>query len=254
MKHSNENNQVFLPPAEESSKSKYSCPMHPEIQQDLPGTCPKCGMALEPLIPSMDSENKELEDMQKRFRLAAIFTVPLFIISMGDLLPGRPISQIIPIDWRVYIELALATPVCIWSAWQFYARALNSLYQKSLNMFTLIGLGVSVAYIYSVVATLLPQIFPASFRGASGHVAVYFEAASVILTLILIGQVLELKARSKTGSAIKKLLGLAPKSARRIESDGTEVDVPLAKVLVGDKLRVRPGEKIPVDGLVKGGS
>ncbi|MAF90664.1 MAG: copper-translocating P-type ATPase [Bdellovibrionaceae bacterium] len=223
--------------------------MHPEIRQVGPGSCPKCGMGLEPLIAD-DSENEELIDMTKRFWLAALFTIPLFIISMGDLLPGQPISKIISLSIKVYLELLLATPVCLYSAWPFYVRGIDSIVRKSLNMFTLIGIGVSVAYIYSLVATLFPSWFPGSFRDSSGHVAVYFEAAGVIVTLILLGQVLELRARNQTGEAIKKLLGLAAKTARRINEDGSEEDVPLENVQLDDKLRVRPGEKVPVDGIV----
>ena len=227
----------------------YTCPMHPEIRQVGQGGCPKCGMALEPLIAD-DSENEELKDMTKRFWLAALFTIPLFIISMGDLLPGQPISKIISPTVKVYLELLLATPVCLYSAWPFYVRGIDSIVRKSLNMFTLIGIGVSVAYVYSLVATIIPDAFPNSFRDSFGHVAVYFEAAGVIVTLILLGQVLELRARNQTGEAIKKLLGLAAKTAKRINEDGTEDDIPLENVQLNDKLRVRPGEKIPVDGVV----
>ena len=230
----------------------YTCPMHPEVRQKGPGSCPKCGMALEPLIAE-NIDDSEYRDMLKRFWLAAIFTVPLFIISMGDLLPGKPISQILSPTVRLWLELLLATPVCLWSAWPFYIRGIDSIRRKSLNMFTLIGLGVSVAFIYSLIAAVFPDIFPNSFRDASGHVAVYFEAAGVIVTLILLGQVLELRARTQTSEAIKKLLGLAAKSARRINSDGSEEDVPLDDVQIGDSLRVRPGEKIPVDGVVTEG-
>tara|TARA_R110002072_G_scaffold64203_1_gene159149 strand:+ start:127425 stop:129614 length:2190 start_codon:yes stop_codon:yes gene_type:complete len=230
----------------------YTCPMHPEVRQVGPGSCPKCGMALEPLIAD-DSENEELKDMTKRFWLAALFTIPLFIISMGDLLPGQPISNIISPTVKVYLELLLATPVCLYSAWPFYVRGIDSIVRKSLNMFTLIGIGVSVAFVYSLVATVIPNIFPTSFRDSMGHVAVYYEAAGVIVTLILLGQVLELRARSQTGEAIKKLLGLAAKTARRINENGNEEDIPLENVLLNDKLRVRPGEKVPVDGIVVDG-
>lgn len=231
------------------SSAIYTCPMHPEIRQIGPGFCPKCGMALGPLI----AENEDLQeynDMKRRFIAAAIFTVPLFIISMGDLLPGKPISRLMLPSFKMWFELILATPVCVWSAWPFFVRAVNSVKTKHLNMFTLIGLGVSVAYLYSLVATLFPHIFPPSFRTANGHVAVYYEAAAVIVTLILLGQVLELKARSQTGQAIKKLLGLSAKSARKILDDGSEEDISLDQVQIGDRLRVRPGEKIPVDGVV----
>jgi len=230
--------------------AEWTCPMHAQIVENKPGSCPICGMALEPKEVSLDDDaSPELRDMSRRFILAAIFTVPLFIVSMGDLLPGEPISSILSARWRVWLELALATPVVLWSAWPFYTRGVQSVVNRSLNMFTLIGLGVSVAYIYSLAATLVPQIFPESFR-EHGHVAVYFEAAGVIVTLILLGQVLELRARSQTNSAIKKLLGMAATSARRLREDGEEEDVPLEAVLVGDRLRVRPGEKVPVDGIV----
>ena len=232
------------------AKAEWTCPMHAQIVENKPGACPICGMALEPKEVSLDDEvSPELRDMSRRFILAAIFTVPLFIVSMGDLLPGEPISSILSARWRVWLELALATPVVLWSAWPFYIRGVQSVVNRSLNMFTLIGLGVSVAYIYSLAAALVPQIFPESFR-EHGHVAVYFEAAGVIVTLILLGQVLELRARSQTNSAIKKLLGMAATSARRLREDGEEEDVPLEAVLVGDRLRVRPGEKVPVDGIV----
>ncbi|MBK24572.1 MAG: copper-translocating P-type ATPase [Halobacteriovorax sp.] len=223
--------------------------MHPEVRQVGPGSCPKCGMGLEPLIAD-DSENEELKDMTKRFWLAALFTVPLFIISMGDLLPGQPISKLLSPKFKIYLELLLATPVCLYSVWPFYVRGIDSIIRKSLNMFTLIGIGVSVAFIYSLIATLLPGLFPVSFKDSTGHVAVYFEAAGVIVTLILLGQVLELRARDQTGEAIKKLLGLAAKTAKRILDNGDEEDIPLEDVQLNDKLRVRPGEKVPVDGIV----
>jgi Cu+-exporting ATPase len=201
-----------------------------------------------------DEEDPELRDMMRRFGLATAFTLPLLFVAMGDLLPGRPVSSWISPTWRALLELALAAPVCLWAAWPFYVRAVHSVLNRSLNMFTLIGLGVSVAFGYSVVAALFPSIFPASFRDENGHVGLYFEAAGVIVTLILLGQVLELRARHQTGSAMRKLLGLAAKSARRIRDDGTEEDVPLAAVSVGDRLRVRPGEKVPVDGVILEGS
>jgi Cu+-exporting ATPase len=221
--------------------------MHPEIIRDAPGACPLCGMALEPLIAmgEGDEQNPELRDMTRRLWLAAVLTVPLLGLAMGDMLSALPLAA----RTRVVVELALATPVCIWAAWPFYERAAASVVHRSLNMFTLIGLGVSVAYTYSLVAALFPSMFPASFR-AHGEVAVYFEAAAVITTLILLGQVLELRARGRTGAAIKKLLGLSPKTARRLTRDGHEEDVPIEIVQVGDRLRVRPGEKIPVDGIV----
>lgn len=227
--------------------------MHPEIRVKGPGTCPKCGMTLEPLITT-DASNTELKDMTHRFWIAASFTIPLVILVMGDMLPGQPLSKVISGTTRVWLEMLLATPVCLWSAFPFYTRALESVVHKSLNMFTLIGLGVSVAYGYSLIAALAPGIFPDSFRNSAGHVAVYFEAAAVIVTLILLGQVLELRARSQTNAAIKNLLSLAAKSARRINADGTEEDVPLDQVQTNDLLRIRPGEKVPVDGVVTQGN
>ena len=234
---------------------EYTCPMHPEIRQLKQGSCPKCGMALEPrtLTGEQEEENPEYDYMKRRFILACIFTVPLLLLVMGEMLLKESFSQIITARWLGIIEMALAIPVCIWAALPFYVRAYQSVRNMSLNMFTLIGLGVSVAYIYSIVATLFPGIFPDSFRGESGEVGVYFEAAAVIVTLILLGQVIELRARSQTGTAIKKLLGLAAKSARLILEDGNEEDIPINEVQVGNKLRVRPGEKIPVDGIVMEG-
>lgn len=234
----------------------FTCPMHPEVEQIGPGDCPICGMALEPRTVTVDGEedNPELRDMTRRFWFAAALSVPLVVIVMLDMLPSRPISSLLPGRARALVELALATPVCFWSAWPFYLRAVRSVKNRSPNMFTLIGLGVSVAYVYSVIATLLPGIFPQSFRGHGGEVAVYFEAAGVIVTLILLGQVLELKARSQTSAAIKKLLGMAAKTARRLRDDGGEEDVPLDQVREGDRLRVRPGEKVPVDGEVLEGT
>ncbi len=229
----------------------YTCPMHPEVVQDAPGNCPICGMALEPQsVSAAPEENHELKDMRRRFWISAILTIPLVIIAMGDLIPGRPLEKIASLHSLILVELFLGTPVVIWGGWPFFARFWQSLVNRSLNMFTLIGLGVGVAYLYSLIATLFPELFPASFRGTEGDVAVYFEAAAVIVTLILLGQILELRARSETNAAIKALLGLAPKTARRIETDGQEHDVPLDQIQVGDKLRVRPGEKIPVDGIV----
>jgi Cu+-exporting ATPase len=212
-------------------------------------------MALElrTALPADEETNPELRDMSRRFWFAAALTLPLVFIAMGHLLPGHLISRLFSTRTRVFVELVLATPVCLWAAWPFYVRAVQSVRNRSLNMFTLIGLGVSVAYAYSVVAALLPGIFPASFR-QDGEVSVYFEAAGVIVTLILLGQVLELRARTATGTAIRKLLGLAAKTARRIRDDGTEEDVPLERVHVGDRLRVRPGEKVPVDGVVLEGT
>jgi len=238
-----------------ASAQQYTCPMHPEILQDEPGDCPICGMALEPvLVTEVEEDNSELIDMTRRFCVSLGFTVPVFAIAMGDLLPGQPVNAILPSAVRPWIELLLASPVVLWGAWPFFLRGWRSLVTRNLNMFTLIGIGVAVAYGYSVVAVVLPDLFPDAFRDSDGHVAVYFEAAAVIVALVLLGQVLELRARSQTGAAIRALLGLAPKTARKVHSDGSERDIGLSEVQVGDVLRVRPGEKIPVDGVVIEGS
>ncbi len=232
------------------SRTIYTCPMHPEIERDEPGECPKCGMALEAKSVEATEDTSELDDMQRRFWGSVVFSVPVLIIAMGDMLPGRPLSNLAsPHIWN-WVMLVLSAPAVWWAGWPLLVRGVNSVRNRSLNMFTLIALGVSVAWIYSLIATLIPGIFPPSFRGESGEVAVYFEAAAVIVTLVLLGQVLELKARSQTGAAIRALLDLAPKTARRIEADGSEKEVPLDQVQVGDRLRVRPGEKMPVDGEV----
>jgi Cu+-exporting ATPase len=232
----------------------YTCPMHPEVLNEGPGSCPKCGMGLEPRTAvDHGKQNPELRDMTRRFRVAAGLTVPLFVVAMSDAIPGDPLGAWMSTQARVLVELVLATPVCLWAAAPFFIRAALSVRNRSPNMFTLIGLGVGVAYVYSVIAALLPGIFPPSFRGPSGEVAVYFEAAAVIVTLVLLGQNLELRARGQTGAAIAKLLGMAAKSARRLRDDGTEEDVALEAVQVGDRLRVRPGEKVPVDGVVVDG-
>ncbi|MEN8135469.1 MAG: heavy metal translocating P-type ATPase [Thermodesulfobacteriota bacterium] len=240
-----------------TTRTEYTCPMHPEVVQDEPGTCPKCGMALEPTTVSLDEEeeNPEYDYMLKRFVFGAILTVPLVFVAMREVLPGGHLIEDMTSAKNLgWLELLLATPVALWAGWPFYVRAVQSVINKSLNMFTLIGLGVSVAYLYSVIAVLFPEIFPAEMRGPEGAVGVYFEAAAVIVTLILLGQVLELRARSQTGAAIKALLGLAPRTARLIKPDGTETDIPLENVQAGDALRVRPGEKVPVDGEVIDGT
>ncbi|MBA3357050.1 MAG: heavy metal translocating P-type ATPase, partial [Pyrinomonadaceae bacterium] len=236
-------------------KTEYTCPMHPQIVRDAPGNCPICGMALEPRTVTLtEEENHELKDMRRRFRVSVLLTIPVFVIGMSDFIPGAPLQRLVPPAVLSWLQLILASPVVLWGGWPFFVRARQSVVNRSLNMFTLIGLGVGVAYAYSLVATLLPDLFPQSFRGHGGTVPVYFEAAAVITTLVLLGQVLELKARSQTGAAIKALLGLAPKTARRILAGGREEDLPLDQVQVGDLLRVRPGEKIPVDGVVVEGS
>jgi Cu+-exporting ATPase len=238
------------------SSSSYTCPMHPEIVRDQPGSCPICGMALEPQGVSLDEEvNPELLDMKRRFWVSAFLTLPVFLLAMSESLPGASaLLESLSAGMLTWIQLGLAAPVVLWGAWPFFVRGWQSVVTWNLNMFTLIALGVSVAFLYSLVATVLPGIFPDSFRNEAGRVAVYFEAAAVIVTLVLLGQVLELQARSKTGAAIKSLLGLAPKTARRLNDDDTEADVPLDSVQVGDRLRVRPGEKVPVDGNVISGS
>lgn len=248
--------EVPAPEKEKTGKSEiFICPMHPEVRQKGPGSCPKCGMPLEPraAVAGEEEKNPELIDMTRRFWVSVLFSAPLIILVMGGLIPGISFEKIASREILGWVELILATPVVLWGGWPFFVRGWQSVVNRSLNMFTLIGLGVSVAYVYSVVAALLPGIFPASFRGESGEVAMYFEAAAVIVTLVLLGQVLELKARSRTGAAIKALLGLAPKTARRIR-DGKEEDIPLEHVIPGDLLRIRPGDKIPVDGIVTEGS
>jgi P-type Cu+ transporter len=227
----------------------YTCPMHPEIRQGHPGSCPLCGMALEPEMPTLeDDESPELADFTRRFWWTLPFSVTVMVLAMA----GHSLGWFAP-RTQNWIEFVLALPVALWAGWPFYVRGVQSLIHRSPNMWTLIGTGTSVAFVYSVVATLAPQLFPAAFV-KDGNVAVYFEAAAVIISLTLFGQILELKARSQTSAAIKSLLGLAPKTARRIAADGTEEDVPLSHVHVGDLLRVRPGEKVPVDGVVVEGS
>ncbi len=238
------------PPAAASGHGAlYTCPMHPQIVRDGPGSCPICGMALEPLVATGDEENPELRAMSRRFWISTALTAPLVLLAMAHMFRGDPMG-ILPMRVRTLVELALATPVCVWGAWPFYERAVASVKNRSLNMFTLIGLGVFTAYVYSVIAALLPGVFPQGFRDGTGEVGVYFEAAAVIVTLVLLGQVLELRARTQTGKAIRTLLGLAPKTARRLTDSGGEEDIPLEEVRSGDRLRVRPGEKIPVDGVV----
>jgi Cu+-exporting ATPase len=234
-------------------KVEYTCPMHPEIVRERPGSCPICGMALEPRTVTATEDNSELRDMTRRFWMSVALTIPLLVIAMGEMF-GLHLDRFISPGALSWLELALATPVVLWGGWPFFVRGWQSITNRSLNMFTLIALGVGVAYVYSLAATLVPGIFPASFREMGGRVPVYFEPAAVIVALVLLGQVLELKARSRTGAAIRALLGLAPKTARRIEPDGTEEDVPLDDVRPGDTLRVRPGEKVPVDGEVVEGS
>jgi Cu+-exporting ATPase len=279
------------PPSTPSGPIEYTCPMHPEVRQPGPGSCPKCGMALEPVAPAAltreewtcpmhpeivragpgpcpicgmalerrtvavdEGPDPELVDMTRRFWVSLALTLPLLVFVMGDMLPGEPLRHLVPARLLAWGQLVLATPVVLWGGWPFFVRAWLSVVNRSLNMFTLIALGTGLAYAYSVVAVVAPGIFPTSFRAHGGQVGLYFEAAAVITVLVLLGQVLELRARSQTSGAIKALLGLAPRTARRFRADGTEEDIPLEHVQPGDRLRVRPGEKIPVDGRVLEGT
>jgi len=238
-----------------SAAVEYTCPMHPEIIRPAPGACPICGMALEPRTASAEeAENPELASMTTRFWASVALTLPVLILGMSDLIPGQPIQQFLSMRQIGWLEFALATPVVLWGGWPFFERGWASLVHRSLNMFTLIALGTGTAYAYSIVAILFPGLFPASFQTMAGEVPLYFEPAAAIATLVLLGQVLELRARSRTSSAIRALLKLSPKSARLVRADGTEIDVPVEHIQPGDILRVRPGEKIPVDGIVTEGS
>ncbi|MCI0460243.1 MAG: heavy metal translocating P-type ATPase [Gemmataceae bacterium] len=233
------------------TKVEYVCPMHPEVVSDQPGSCPKCGMALEPRTVALEEgPNPELVDMTRRFWVGLILSIPVFVLAMADMIPGRPLQFLREQMWLVnWVQLALTTPVVLWCGWPFFQRAWVSIVHASPNMFTLIALGVGAAYLYSAVATIVPEVFPAGFR-MHGAVMTYFDTAAVVTVLVLLGQVLEVRARTWTTQAIRRLLGLAPRTARRVRSDGTEEDVPLAQVHPGDVLRIRPGEKVPVDGIV----
>ena len=233
-----------------TSDGLYTCPMHPEIEQIGPGSCPKCGMALEPKDATAEDDQSEFLDMTKRFRVAAVLSLPVFLIAMSDLVPGRPVQGYFGEQLLSWVQFFLSTPVVCWAGFPLFVRGWASVRNVSPNMYTLIALGTGVAFVYSLVALFMPNIFPDSFRSEEGVVALYFEAAAVITTLVLLGQVLELRARSQTSNAIKALLGLAPKTARIVHADGREEDIPLQNVQTGDRLRVRPGEKIPVDGTI----
>lgn len=238
---------TYAPPA---TRTEYTCPMHPEIVRTEPGSCPICGMALEPREVTGEEVNPELVDMKRRFWISVGLTVPILAFMISELIPGDPLLHAVGMRLSQWVQFALATPVVLWGGWPFFERAWLSIRNRSLNMFTLIGLGTGSAYFYSVFALLFPGAIPESFRNMSGQIAVYFEPAAVITTLVLLGQVLELRARSRTSSAIKALLGLAPKTARVVNADGSEQDVPVERIAIGDRIRVRPGEKLPVDGEV----
>jgi Cu+-exporting ATPase len=237
-----------------TTRTEYTCPMHPEIVRSEPGHCPICGMALEPRTVMTEEVNPELTDMTRRFWISMGLTAPILALMILEMLPGQLLQQVFSHKALIWGQFALATPVVVWAGWPIFQRAWTSVVNRHLNMFTLIGLGTGAAYLYSVAAAVFPGFFPESFRGQGGEIAVYFEPAAVIVTLVLLGQVLELRARSKTSSALKALLGLAPRTARVVRSDGREEDVPLEQVQVGHRLRVRPGEKIPVDGVVQEGA
>jgi P-type Cu+ transporter len=232
---------------------EYTCPMHPQIVRDGPGSCPICGMALEPRTVTASAANPELISMTRRLWIGAVLTLPLIAVMVSDVLPGHPLQHLLPGRLLGWMELMLATPVVLWGGWPFFERGGASIVHRSLNMFTLIAIGSGAAYLYSVAAVVAPGLFPATFRDASGNLGLYFEAAAVITVLVLLGQVLELRARSQTGGAIQALLGLAPKTARRISADGNEADIPVNEITVGNLLRIRPGEKVPVDGVVTEG-
>src|SRR5260370_14875011 len=238
-----------------ATRTEYVCPMHPEVVRPEAGACPICGMALEPRTITADEEaNPELADMSRRFWISVILTAPVLVLAMANMIPGELLRHVLsprPVTWMQFV---VATPVVLWAGWQFCERGWISILRRSPNMFTLIAIGTGTAYVYSAIATVFPSIFPESFRTDRGQVGVYFEAAAAITALVLLGQVLELRARSQTSSPIKALLGLSPKTARFVGDDGTETDLPLDQVRLGNRLRVRPGEKIPVDGVVLEGA
>jgi len=240
----------YLTPRAEPAPAKpgaiYTCPMHPQIRQPGPGNCPICGMALEPVeVTAEAAPNHELADMTRRFWVGLVLALPVFILEMGSHVPALGLGRLVPMQTSIWIQFALSTPVVLWAGWPFFQRGWASLVTRHLNMFTLIALGTGTAYVYSLVATFAPGIFPAGFRGMGGTVAVYYEAAAVITVLVLLGQVLELRAREQTGGAIRALLNLAPKTARRVRDGADDEEIPIAQVAVGDRLRVRPGGRHP---------
>ena len=240
--------ELVLPTMAQLVNTEYVCPMHPEVVENGPGSCPKCGMALEPRTVQIDQENPELKYMSHRFWVSLALTLPIFILAMSEMIPGQPVQLLLDPKITSWFQLLLATPVVIWGGWAFFVRGWNSLISLNYNMFTLIAIGSGAAYVFSLVAVLFPHLFPDQFHNADGSINLYFEAASVIVTLVLLGQVLELKARDSTGNAIRALLNLAPQTGRVISSDGSEKDVPIQQIKKGDLLRIRPGEKVPVDG------
>jgi Cu+-exporting ATPase len=241
-------------PVDAQKRVIYTCPMHPQIRQEGPGNCPICGMALEPLTVTAEAQpNHELADMSRRFWVGLALTLPVFFLEMGSHIPGLGLHELVPPAISIWIQFALATPVVLWSGYPFFQRFWASLISHNLNMFTLIALGTGAAYLYSLVATFAPGVFPSGFRGMGGTVSVYYEAAAVITVLVLLGQVLELRAREQTGGAIRVLLNLAPKTARRVKQGGIDEEIPVEQVQLGDLLRVRPGNGVPVDGEVVAG-
>ncbi|HJX83526.1 MAG TPA: heavy metal-binding domain-containing protein, partial [Candidatus Angelobacter sp.] len=238
----------------EAETVEYTCPMHPEIVRHGAGNCPICGMALEPRVSAnLHQDDSELRSMQRRFWVGVALSIPLLALSMGGMLAGNPLRNL-PMGWLEGIQFALATPAVVWGGWPFFQRAWASIINRHLNMFTLIAMGTGTAYLYSVIATFAPGIFPASFRGPGGRPDIYFEVSAFIVTLVLLGQVLELRARRQTSGAIKALLDLSPKTARRVQPDGSDAEISLDSIIAGDHLRVRPGDRVPVDGSVDEGS
>ncbi len=238
------------PAPEVAAGTQYTCPMHPEVVRDGPDACPLCGMALEPMQITADKPpNPELIDMTRRFKIGAVFAVPLLLMAMGDMIPAISFAHLLGAGFE-WAQLVLATPVVVWAGWPFFVRGWQSIGQRSPNMFTLIALGTGAAYLFSVVAVVLPGIIPDAFHGHGGKTALYFESAGVIIVLVLLGQVLELRARDRTGDALRALLDLAPKTALRVDTDGADLEISLDEVVAGDQLRVRPGERVPVDGSI----